>query len=145
MDVSDITAAVIAASGVLGIYTSYRLGKRGQRNDETQQTAAQRLQERIAAFDELESLNERLGVENTRLATENVGLRNLIAEAEAAGNIRLARQAARCRDQITETVAALTALQSVVVAEVAKAAADMAITRADRHLGEEHPDEEPDL
>ena len=51
MDVGEVTALIVAATGVLGAATAYTLGKRGQRNDEKQQVAANKLQERIAAFD----------------------------------------------------------------------------------------------
>ena len=75
MDVGTVTALVVAGTGAVGAYTSYRLGKRGQENDKKQQAAAQTLQERIAAFDELESLNDRLEAENKRLREATCGSR----------------------------------------------------------------------
>lgn len=133
MQIGDATALLIAASGVAGTYTAYRLSKRGQRNDEKQQAAATKLQDRITAFDELESLND-------RLSTENARLRDLYAEAETRGDVRLATQARRCRAALDETTAALTALQSVVLAEVSKIAAQDAIEHAQRHVSTDHPD-----
>ena len=55
-------------------------------------------------------------------------------------------QARRCRQTLDEMVAAMTALQSVVLSEVAHAAADDATDRARRHVEQDHPaDEQPDL
>ena len=53
MSVPEITGLLIAVTGLLGAFVSYRLGQRGQHVDEKQQAAATKLQERIAAFDEL--------------------------------------------------------------------------------------------
>ena len=133
MDVGTITAIIIAITGLLGWFTSYVLGKRGQRNDEKQQDAKTRLEERIAAFDELESLND-------RLTTENARLRTLLTETEATGDLRLARQARRCREQLDEVTAALSTLKAVVHDEITRAASDDAIARTSRHVDDDHPD-----
>lgn len=145
MNLSEITALVIAGSGVAGTYTAYRLGKRGQHNDEKQQEAATRLQKRITAFDELESLNARLTEENARLIAEVARLRPLEDEATARGDLRLARQATRCREQLQQVTTALATLQSVVVSEIANASAQHAIDLAEQHIADDHPDEQPDL
>lgn len=145
MDVGDATAAVIALATAGATYSAWRLGQRGQKQDEKQQTAATRLQERIAAFDELESINDRLGAENARLTGEVDRLRGLIAEAEATGNMRLAQQAHRCRERLDELVASMASLQAVVVSEVARTAAQDAGDRAAEHVRVDHPDEQPDL
>lgn len=132
MNVSDLTALAIAGSGVVGAFASYHLGKRGQHNDEKQQTAATKLQERISAFDELESLNDRLSKETDRL-------RVLLTEAEARGDLRLAQQTGRCRERIEELTTAVATLQSVVLSEVVKASAEVAVERAEHHLKTDHP------
>lgn len=132
MSVEQLTALIIAASGVLGTYVAWRLGQRGQHNDEKQQAAATSLQERIAAFDELESLND-------RLTTENKRLRELVDEAEARGDMRLAAQGRRCRERIEEMTTAIATLQSVVLSEVATASAQHAIDRGTEHIATEHP------
>jgi uncharacterized phage infection (PIP) family protein YhgE len=133
VSVQQLTGLIIALSGVLGTYVAWRLGQRGQRNDEKQQAAATSLQERIAAFDELESLNDRLTTENTRL-------RELVTEAETRGDLRLAQQAGRCRERITEMTTAISTLQSVVLSEVARASAQEANERAQKHLDADHPE-----
>lgn len=133
MDVGTITALIIAGTGLLGTVTAWLLGKRGQHNDEKQQEAKLKLEKRIAAFDELESLNDRLAQENTRL-------RELLTEAEATGDLRLARQARRCRAALDETTAALTALQAVVLSEVSRASAHHTVERAQQHVADDHPD-----
>lgn len=133
MNLSEVTALVIAASGVIGTYTAYRLGQRGQHNDERQQTAATKLQERISAFDELESLNDRLSKETDRL-------RVLLTEAEARGDLRLSQQTGRCRERIEELTTAVATLQSVVLSEVAKASAEEAVERAEAHVKTDHPE-----
>lgn len=145
MTLGDVTALVIAASGIGGTYTAYRLGKRGQHNDEMQQEAATKLQKRITAFDELESLNDRLTKDIERLQLENTNLRALILEAESRGDLRLARQANRCREQLDQLGTALATLQSVVVSEIASASAQHAIDLTEQHLSDDHPDEQPDL
>lgn len=134
MSVEQLTALIIALSGVLGTYVAWRLGQRGQHNDEKQQAAATNLQERVAAFDELESLNDRLTTENSRL-------RELVSEAESRGDIRLAAQGRRCRERIEEMTTAIATLQSVVLSEVARESARDATDRARDHLRSDHPGE----
>jgi len=129
-----MTALIIAVSGVLGSYAAWRLGQRGQKNDEKQQAAATNLQERIAAFDELESLNDRLTAENQRF-------RELVNEAEARGDMRLAAQGRRCRERLEEMTTAISTLQSVVLSEVARASAQDASEKARDHLRVDHPPE----
>lgn len=136
MTVGEITATIVALTGAAGLYLSHRLGLIGQRNDEKQQAAANKIQERVTAFDELESLNDRLKTENDRL-------RDLLAEAETRGDVRLANQARRCRQVLEETTAALTSLQSVVLSEVARVAAKDAGEQVEKHLSNEHPEDEP--
>jgi hypothetical protein len=133
MDVGTLTALIVAATGLIGATSAYLLGKRGQQADKNQQDAKHRLEKRIAAFDELESLNDRLEKENTRL-------RELLVEAEATGDLRLSRQARRCRERLDETTAALAVLQSVVLAEVSRVAAADAVQRAADHIADDHPD-----
>lgn len=132
MSVEQLTALIIALSGVLGTYVAWRLGQRGQHNDEKQQAAATNLQERVAAFDELESLNDRLTSENGRL-------RELVSEAESRGDIRLAAQGRRCRERIEEMTTAIATLQSVVLSEVARESARDATDSAREHLRSDHP------
>lgn len=145
-DLGTLTGLIVAASGVLGILLAHRLGLLGQKRDVEQQQAANKIAERIAAFDELESLNDRLTTENARLREENREWRSLEAEADARGDVRLAQQARRCRERLDSTVAALATLQAVVVSEVARSSAQNAIDVAELHLSTEHPaDETPDL
>lgn len=143
-DLGNLTGLIVAASGVLGIVLAHRLGLLGQRKDAEQQAAANKIAERIAAFDELESINDRLEKENDRLQGDIAQLRALAQEAETRGDLRLARQASVCRDRLTEVTAALASLQSVVVSDIARQSAQHAIDLADSHLAT-HPDETPDL
>ena len=142
MDAGDITAVVIAATGLAGVWLSHRLGLLGQRKDAEQQKAAHRLAERVEYFDELESINDRLTAENTRLRAEVESLRTLISEAEARGDIRLAQQATRCRERLDDLIATVSTLQGVVVAEMAKTQAGDAIEKAMRHVAADHPEDE---
>ena len=145
MDVSDLTSFIIAGAGILGTYVSWRLGQRGQKNDERQQSAATSLQKRITAFDELESLNDRLSAEIVRLNTEVARLQGLIAEAETRGDIRLAKQASRCRERLEDMSATMVVMQSVVLSEVTRTAAQNQLDLTAQHIADEHPDEAPDL
>lgn len=145
MDLGQVTSVVVAVTGLVGAGTAYRLGKRGQRNDEQQQSAKAKLEERIAAFDELESINDRLEKENARLRGESEALRSLIGEAETRGDLRLAQQAARCRDRLDDLIKTVSILQGVVVSEMAKSEAGQAIEDAMRHVAADHPDEQPDM
>ena len=140
MDGGSITAAIIAATGAAGVWLSHRLGLLGQRKDAQQQEAAHRLAERIEYFDELESINERLSAENTRLRADVESARGLIAEAEATGNVRLSQQAARCRARLDDLISTVSMLQGVVVAEMARSQAGDAIESAVRHQAADHPD-----
>jgi uncharacterized phage infection (PIP) family protein YhgE len=133
VSVEQLTALIIALSGILGTYVAWRLGQRGQRNDEKQQAAATNLQERIAAFDELESLNDRLNAENKHL-------RELVGEAESRGDLRLAAQGRRCRERIDEMTTAISTLQSVVLSEVARVSSSEASQRAHEHVETDHPE-----
>lgn len=135
MDISDATALVIATSALVGTYTAHLLGKRGQKHDEKQQVAASKLQTRISAFDELESLND-------RLTTENARLRDLYAEAETRGDVRYVAQARRCRVALEQSIEALASLQQVVLDEIATASALDAQERIARHLTQDHPVDE---
>lgn len=139
MSVGEATGLIVAVTGLAGLVLAHRLGLLGQKRDAQQQAAATKLQERIAAFDELESLNDRLEKENERL-------RVLINEADARGDVRLARQGERCRTTLSHMTAAIATLRSLVTAEVvAEVEAGEAVDRARRHVEADHPDEEPDL
>ena len=133
LSTGDIATLIVALTGVGGLYPSYRLGQRGHENDKKQQAAATTLQERIAAFDELESLNDRLEKENLRL-------RALVDEAEARGDLRLAAQGRRCRERLDDLTTAMSTLQSVVLAEMAQKSAGEAVDRAREHITTDHPD-----
>lgn len=133
MSVGDLTALIVAATGILGLLLAHRLGILGQKKDAQQQTAATKLQERIASFDELESLN-------THLRDEINRLRDLLSEAETRGDVRLAAQARRCSARLEETFTALATLQSVVLSEIARSEAHDSIAEGRRHVAEDHPD-----
>lgn len=143
-DSGSLPSIIVAVTGLIGAATAYLLGKRGQRNDEVQQHAKAKLEQRVAAFDELESINDRLEAENARLVREVERLRDLIGEAEDTGNIRLAQQAARCRSRLDDLIATIAMLQGVVVSEMARTQAGGAIEDAVRHVSADHPEEEPD-
>lgn len=146
MTVGEAASLIVATTGLIGLFLAHRLGLLGQKKDAQQQAAATKLQERIASFDELESLNDRLGIENTRLRAEADHLRTLIVEAESRGDMRLAAQGRRCRETLDRTLAAMVSLQSVVVAEMSRASTDETVRKAREHLASEHPDDEaPDL
>lgn len=144
MSLGELSTLIVAITGVIGIVLAHRLGLIGQRKDTEQQQAANKIAERIASFDELESLNDRLEKENARLQAEVVQLRALALEAESRGDLRLARQAGICRERLTEMSAVLTTMQAVVVSEIASASAQHELDLTSAHL-ETHPDETPDL
>lgn len=133
MTTGELTGLIVALTGLIGLFLAHRLGILGQKKDAQQQTAATKLQERIASFDELESLNSHLREEINRL-------RDLLNEAETRGDVRLAAQARRCSARLEETFTALATLQSVVLSEIARADAHDAIAEGRRHVDEDHPD-----
>lgn len=133
MSVGELTGLIVAGTGLLGLFLAHYLGLIGQRKDAQQQTAATKLQERIASFDELESLNTHLREEINRL-------RDLLNEAETRGDVRLAAQARRCSARLEETFTALATLQSVVLSEIARADTNDVIAEGRRHIADEHPD-----
>ena len=132
MSVGELTGLIVASTGVLGLFLAHRLGLLGQKKDAQQQAAATKLQERIASFDELESLN-------THLRDEINRLRDLLAEAETRGDVRLAAQARRCSARLEETFTALATLQSVVLSEIARSETNEAIAEGRRHIVDDHP------
>lgn len=139
MSVGEATGLIVATTGLVGLILAHRLGLLGQKKDAQQQAAATKLQKRITAFDELESLNDRLEKENERL-------RVLIDEADARGDVRLARQGERCRTTLAHLTAAIATLQSLVTAEiVAEVHAGEVIDQARRHIELDHPEQDPDL
>lgn len=133
MNLGELTGLLVAITGVLGLFLAHRLGILGQKKDAQQQAAATKLQERIASFDELESLNSHLHAEISRL-------RDLLNEAETRGDVRLAAQARRCSARLEETFTALATLQSVVLSEMAHAAAEDSIHTGRKHIATDHPD-----
>lgn len=139
MNIGELTALIIAITGCAGLYLSHRLGILGQKKDAQQQAAATKLQERIAAFDELESINDRLTKALESADTENRRLRELVTEAEVRGDLRLAAQGRRCGQRLEEMSAALVTLQSVVLSEVAKASARHEVDLASQHVATDHP------
>ena len=136
-DLGQVASFILALVAVAGAITSWRLGKRGQHTAEIEQAAKRSLEERVTAFDELESLNDRLEKENARL-------RELATEAEVAGDARLARQAHRCREQLEQMTATVALLQGVVLDELTRAAAGDSIEKAARHVAEDHPESPTD-
>jgi hypothetical protein len=143
LDLGQIASLILALVAVGGAFTSWRLGKRGQVAAEREQAANTRVEDRLQAFDELESINDRLNKDVERLTKENDRLRGLADEADHAGNARLARQAHRCREQLEQLIATVSLLQGVVVQEMARSQAGDAIEAAVRHVARDHPDEEP--
>lgn len=131
MDFQGIASLILALVGAAGLVTSYLLSKRGQKKDEKQQDAANRLAERMQAFDEMKELLDRHNSELTRMREENERL-------ETKGNDRLERQKSRCRSVIEEMTSTVTALQGVVVSEVAREAAQTTADAAQRHLDRDH-------
>lgn len=140
MSVGELTALIIAITGVVALILSHRLGILGQKKDVQQQAAATKLQERIAAFDEMESINDRLTTALTNADVENTRLRALIDEAETRGDLRLAAQGRRCAHRLSEMSAALVTLQTVVLSEVARSSAQNTADLASQHIVEDHPD-----
>lgn len=137
----QVASLILALVAVGGAVTSWRLGKRGQTTAEVEQAAKRRLDERIASFDELESINDRLEKEVARLTGENSRLRDLANDADAAGNARLARQAHRCREQLEQMMATVALLQGVVLDEMTRAQAGDAIESTVRHVAKDHPED----
>lgn len=133
MNLGDIAGVLVAITGLLGIFLAHYLGLIGQKKDAQQQAAATKLQDRIASFDELKELNDAFKAEISRL-------RDLLTEAETRGDVRLAAQARRCSARLEETFTALATLQSVVLSEMAHAAADDSVRTGRQHVAEDHPD-----
>lgn len=140
MSTGELTGLIVALTGVAALLFSHRLGILGQKKDAQQQAAATKLQERIAAFDELESINDRLTTALANADVENARLRALIDEAETRGDLRLAAQGRRCAHRLSEMSAALVTLQSVVLSEVHRSSAQHEIDLAGQHVAVDHPD-----
>lgn len=142
VDLGQIASIILALVAVVGAITSWLLGRRGQANAEREQAAKNRIEERVVAYNELESINDRLTKDVERLTKENDRLRGLADEALAAGDARLSRQAHRCREQLEQLIATVSLLQGVVVQEMARGQAGDAIEAAVRHVAADHPGEE---
>ena len=120
---SQIILALVALGGAFG---AHRLNKRGQETQTRQQHAAHDLAERAQGFDEMEALVERLNAE--------------IARIESKADRDALTQAMRCRAAFDQFMASFLSLVGQVGTEEAKRNAEHALTRAERHRAEDHPE-----
>ena len=142
LTLAGVAQLVLAAVAVAGAVTSWVLGKRGARTAETEQAAKQQLEEHMEAFHQVESLNDRLSKELDRTTRDVDRLRADLETMQDVAGQRLAEQGRRCRARLDDLTATLSALQGVVLSEIAKASAGDAIEGAMRHVATDHPEEE---
>ena len=135
MDLQSVSSLILALVGVGGLGTSFVLNKRGAAAQEKQQEKANRLAERVQSFDELESLNDRLGADIERLRAQ-------LREVEEASDRRQRAQAQRCRTQLEDMVTTINALRGVILSEVMKASAVEATAHVAEHLALDHAHDE---
>lgn len=131
MDFQGVASLILAFVAVAGAVTSYLLSKRGQKKDELHQEAANRLAERIQTLEEMKTI---IG----HLREEVSDLRNEIDRIEALGERRLTTQKERCRSRLDALSATLTALNGVVLSEVARASTVEAVEGAQQHVDNDH-------
>lgn len=132
MSVDDLSALILAVVGFLGWGSSVWLQRRGRDDAAKQQKAATDLAERAQAFEEVREFADRAVEEAERL-------RKALEQQEVAATRRLTWQGERCRNRLDELVSTVTALQGVVVSEMARASAHAAVKNAHEHVELDHP------
>jgi hypothetical protein len=145
VNLSTLGPLLLGAAGLIGALSAAVTGIRGLRQTGRTQSAATLLAERVQALTELESVVTRLRDEITRLEGLNDRDRLRHERALAETQVELDEQAGRCARQIRLVVEAMETLRSVVVDEIARAAASTAIQRANGHAAEHalRPDHTP--
>lgn len=131
MTVAELSGLILALVAVAGSVTGYVLSKRGQNKEAQQAAAANALATRAQGFTEMEGIV-------IRLREEVADLRDEVDRVEAKGDKRLTEQKARCRSIVEDLSTTVTALQAVVVSEVAREAAQSTSDAAQRHLDRDH-------
>lgn len=117
---------ILALVAVVGGYGAHRLNKRGQVAQAMQQSAANELASRAQGFEEMEAVVEWQAKE--------------IARLEAKGDREAQAQARRCRTTLDHFMSGFITLIGQVGSEQAKVAAERALTEAEVHLAEDHPE-----
>ncbi|WP_330473843.1 hypothetical protein [Terrabacter sp. C0L_2] len=120
---SQFILALVAVAGAIG---AHRLNKRGQVTQTAQQNAANELATRAQGFDEMEAVVEWQAKQ--------------IEKLEARADRESQAQARRCRSSLDHFMSAFITLIGQVGAEEAKRSAEKALTEAEVHLAEDHPE-----
>lgn len=123
---SQFILALVAVGGAVGAHI---LNKRGQKTQARQQDAASKLAERAQGFDEMEAVVEWQAKQ--------------IEKLEAKADKDAQAQARRCRTTLDHFMVSFITLIGQVGTEEAKRSAEKALTEAEVHLAEDHPDSPP--
>lgn len=126
---------VPAATGFVG-WLAYLGVKRGNRVEQNQQNAKNKLDERVQTLAELQAVNKGLTEENTRLKADRDA-------AYTRHRDELTRATDACRRQLATLTGAIETLRTVVLDEVARAAAGEVVERTREHV-ERHDQVTPD-
>lgn len=136
MTLAVLGPILLGAAGIIGALSAAVTGIRGLRQTGRTQSAASLLAERVQALTELESVVTRLRDEITRLEGLNDRDRSRHERALAEKQVELDETQTRCTQQIRLVTEAMETLRSVVVDEIARAAATTAIQDAAGHAAE---------
>ena len=120
---SQFILALVAVGGAIG---AHLLNRRGQVTQGMQQNAANELATRAQGFDEMEAVVDWQARQ--------------IEKLEAKADRDAQAQARRCRTSLDHFMVAFITLIGQVGSEEAKRSAEKALTEAEVHLAEDHPD-----
>lgn len=143
MNLSVLGPILLGAAGLVGALSAAVTGIRGLRQTGRTQSAAALLAERVQALTELETVVTRLRDEITRLENLNDRDRTRHERALAEMQVELNETQTRCATQIRLVTEAMETLRSVVVDEIARAAATTAIRKASGHAAEHELRQQP--
>jgi hypothetical protein len=129
-------------TAVWGVYAN----RRGQRNEEAQARAAERMAERVENYRELSAYSDRIEqqLKEARDSLAESTEKHLaeMRKLELHFDRRVDDQARRCRLQLSSAIDTVHTLQSIVRDEIAKEAARDAASDARRHFRTDHPTED---
>lgn len=131
MDGDLFVKFLMAMGGLATGLGGWLLSRRGQQDTARQQLAAERLQVRVNAVEELEAVIEHLKEERNHIAESKT---RLAEEVERERE----RQGVRCHSHLTRLIDNVATLQSIVSEEVDRSSALDVVRDAQDHLEIDH-------
>lgn len=133
VDLASYAPLLVPAATAFVGWLAFLGAKRGNRVEESQQQARNRIDERAQTFTELGQINERLQGENDRLRAYRDDEAARAAAVLARRDAELRASQERCRRQIDGLVDQLQTVRSALLNEVMRASIDTTVRGAFEH------------